>query len=153
MRQELEFALELSMSLLIAIHTASTLFMTGLIWFVQGVHYPLMAQVGPEGFPDYAARHAARTALVVGPAMLAELGTAIALLTMAPASGPLPLYIAGLILLAVIWITTGLVQVPQHDRLQRGFEGQVHRALVNCNWIRTVAWSLRSGVVLWLMIR
>jgi hypothetical protein len=140
------------MSVLIAVHTASTLFMTGLIWFVQVVHYPLMAQVGREAGPGYATQHAARTTLVVGPAMLAELGTAIALLTMAPASGPAPLYIAGLVLLFVIWVTTALVQVPQHERLQRGFEGQVHRALVNCNWIRTVAWSLRSGVVLWLMI-
>ena len=141
------------MSLLIAIHAASTLFMTGLIWFVQAVHYPLLAGVGQDGFEDYVTGHASRTTLVVGPAMLAELGTAIALLTMAPASGPVGPYVAGLALLAVIWVTTALVQVPQHDRLQRGFDARVHRALVSRNWIRTVAWSLRSGLVLWLMTR
>ena len=141
------------MSLLIAIHAASTFYMTGLIWFVQGVHYPLFAGVGEDGFPSYATRHASRTTLVVGPPMLAELGTAIALLSMAPASGPTALYMAGLVLLAVIWITTALVQVPQHDRLQQGFDARIVRALVNRNWIRTVAWSLRSGLVLWLMVR
>jgi hypothetical protein len=29
---------------------ASTLFMTGLSWFVQVVHYPLFAAVGPDAF-------------------------------------------------------------------------------------------------------
>ena len=141
------------MSALITIHAASTLFMTGLIWFVQVVHYPLLAAVGRDGFPAYATKHASRTTLVVGPPMLAELGSAVVLLSLAPASGPLGLYIGGLVLLAVIWVTTAVMQVPQHDRLQQGFDAHVHRALVHGNWIRTVAWSLRSGLVLWLMIR
>lgn len=28
----------------------STLYMTGLIWFVQAVHYPLLGEVGPGSF-------------------------------------------------------------------------------------------------------
>ncbi len=33
-------------------HVAATLFMTGLIRFVQVVHYPLLARVGRGGFAD-----------------------------------------------------------------------------------------------------
>ena len=29
-------------------HVAATLYLVGLIWVVQGVHYPLFARVGPE---------------------------------------------------------------------------------------------------------
>ena len=64
---------------MIGIHAAATLYMTGLIWFVQVVHYPLMARVGGGGFAAYEAAHTNRTAWVVGPAMLAEAGTAVAL--------------------------------------------------------------------------
>ena len=35
--------------LLLLLHAAATLFMTGLIWFVQVVHYPLFARVGEDG--------------------------------------------------------------------------------------------------------
>jgi len=38
---------------LIWIHTASTLVMTGLIWFVQLVHDPLMRLVGEKSFARY----------------------------------------------------------------------------------------------------
>lgn len=54
--------------------------MTGSIWFVQIVHYPLMDAVGPENYNEYHRRHQNRTSYVVGPVMLFELATAIALL-------------------------------------------------------------------------
>ena len=38
-------------------NAAATLFMTGLIWFVQVVHYPLFAFVSGPGAAAYAARH------------------------------------------------------------------------------------------------
>ena len=56
-------------------------------------------------------------------------------------------------LVVVIWLSTALLQVPQHGRLQRGFEARAQQALVNGNWIRTAAWSLRAILVSWLMIR
>ena len=44
---------------------ASTLFMTGLIWFVQVVHYPLFSEVEPGDFLRYHAAHPRRTTRVV----------------------------------------------------------------------------------------
>jgi type IV secretory pathway TrbD component len=37
---------------------ATSWFMTSLIWFVQIVHYPLLAKVGPVQSKDYARRTA-----------------------------------------------------------------------------------------------
>ena len=51
----------------------ATVFMVGLIWFVQIVHYPLYANVGREQFPEYEALHNRLTTWVVGPAMLLEM--------------------------------------------------------------------------------
>jgi hypothetical protein len=41
---------------LLLVNAASTLFMTGVIWFVQIVHYPLFIRVGPGVLVDYARR-------------------------------------------------------------------------------------------------
>ncbi len=51
---------------------ASTLALTGLVWFVQIVHYPLYPSVGAASFPAYQKRHIWLTNLVAGPLMLVE---------------------------------------------------------------------------------
>lgn len=38
------------METLLYLHAGATLFMTGLIWFVQVVHYPLFLRVGEGNF-------------------------------------------------------------------------------------------------------
>lgn len=57
---------------------------------------------------------------------------------------------AGLALVAVIWLSTALLQVPCHELLCVGFDPAVHQRLVWTNWIRTAAWSLRGFLVLWV---
>ena len=54
----------------------------------------------------------------------------------------------GLTLVAVLWISTGLLQVPLHQTLGGGFDAVAHQRLVATNWIRTVAWGLRATLVL-----
>jgi len=129
--------------LLLVVHAAATWFMTGLIWFVQIVHYPLMSGVGPDRFREYERRHTRRTTFVVAPIMLVELASAGVLL----ATGVSPtLALVGAILLAVVWISTFLLQVPTHARLERGLDARTHSKLVAGNWVRCVAWSARSVV-------
>lgn len=53
----------------------ATWLMTGVIWTVQIVHYPLFAGVGPDRFLDYARAHTARIIRLVAPVMLVELAT------------------------------------------------------------------------------
>ena len=57
----------------------STLFMVGLTWFVQVVHYPLFSRVDPDSFPAYHEEHSARTTWVVAAPMLIELASSVAL--------------------------------------------------------------------------
>ncbi len=135
-------------SLVFLANLAATWFMVGLIWFVQIVHYPLMAEVGRDGFAGYEAKHSAWTTWVVMPAMLLELGSAIALLVARPTTMPPWLAWMGVALVAVVWLSTGLLQVPQHNRLLVAFDADAHAWLVASNWLRTIAWSVRGALLL-----
>ena len=136
------------------LHLGATLVMTGVIWFVQIVHYPLMAHVEPSAFSHYEQLHTQRTTWVVTPPMLVELATAISLVALRPPSIPAPLVWVGLLLVVLIWLSTFFVQVPQHTTLQQGFDADAHRVLVSSNWVRTISWTARSGLavafVFWL---
>ena len=122
--------------------------MVGLIWFVQVVHYPLFGSVGREGFADYSQAHSRLTGFVVGPPMLVEAATAVALVLRPPDGVPFSLPLLGLILLAVVWLSTAFFQSPQHGILGRGFVATSHRFLVLSNWVRTVGWTARGLLVL-----
>lgn len=132
---------------------AATLYMTGLIWFVQVVHYPLFDGVGRAGFAAYEQRHSVLTTWVVAPPMLLELAAALMLLWNRPSWLPVSAVSAGLVLLAVIWLSTYIIQVPCHSRLVAGFDEAVHQRLVISNWIRTFAWTARSALLLGLVER
>lgn len=139
------------MNVLLLVHVAATLFLTGLIWFVQAVHYPLFAQVGSQGYAAYQSEHMSRTTRVVALPMVVELLAAVALLWLAPAQVPPILPRAGALLLAVIWLSTALLQVPAHDRLTAGWDAAHGKRLVGSNWVRTVAWSIRSMLALGML--
>ncbi len=132
-------------------HAAATLFMTGLIWFVQVVHYPLFGRVG-SGYEAYQAEHMRRTGLVVGPPMLLEAAAGGWIAWFPPPGVSTGLALGGLGLLFVIWISTWLAQMPNHQRLLQGFDKRAHRKLVLSNWVRTVAWTLRSFLALWMVV-
>lgn len=134
---------------LLPVNAAATFFMTGLIWFVQIVHYPLFAQVGEDGFARYEQLHAARTTWVVAPVMLIEVASAVGLLWVAAVSRWAVW--SGLGLLAIVWISTFLLQVPRHAELASGFLPGAHRRLVATNWIRTIAWTVRASLLLWMV--
>ena len=138
------------MEYLLLTHLAATLFMVGLIWFVQIVHYPLFSRVGEEKFSLYSEAHSRLTGYVVGPPMLLEAGTALLLAFRRPEGVPLYLVLAGLALVAAIWLSTALLQVPRHTTLGSGFDGSAWNGLVRTNWLRTLAWSARGIVVLWM---
>jgi hypothetical protein len=135
---------------LLGLHLLSTLFMSGLIWFVQAVHYPLMRDVPAEAFVRYEQRHQRATTWVVAPAMLVELITAIALMLVLSWSAALVMAGVNLGLLMGIWASTLAVQMPIHRRLAWGHERTLIDQLIRTNWVRTVLWSLRSVLVLWL---
>lgn len=140
----------LSIAILLT-HAAATLFMVGLIWFVQVVHYPLFAQVGREEFEEYEQRHQRLTSWVVAPPMLLELITAVMLVWGDFSYLGVATRWTGLALVVLIWLTTIFVQMPQHMALSKSWDEQVQRRLVAGNWVRTIAWSLRGVLVLWML--
>lgn len=136
--------------LIFILQLASTWFLVGLIWTIQVVHYPLFAGVGEDRFAAYEATHARLITLVVGPMMLVEAATTLLFLTVRPAGVPVWVAWVGLVLLAIIWISTAALQVPAHGRLAEGFDSGVHASLVATNWIRTIAWTARGVLLAWV---
>ena len=136
------------MTALLLVHAGATLAMCGLGWFVQVVHYPLFAHVGTESFAAYEREHTRRTTWLVMPLMLVEAFIVVALLVF-DASVATAL---GAALLAAIWLSTFLVQVPCHRVLERGWSSPVHTRLVRTNWVRTALWTTRSAIVLALIV-
>ncbi len=125
--------------------------MTGLIWFVQVVHYPLLAHAGREGFAALAAEHQRRTGWVVAAPMVVEAVTAAGLVVWTPDGVARWVTVVGLALVAVIWASTWLLQVPRHREMLGGFDAAGHRRLVAGNWVRTAAWTARSALVLGML--
>ncbi len=123
-------------------HTAATLYLVGVIWLVQLLVYPSMAHAGA---------HTSRITPVVAPAMIVELLTAIYLVFAPLETIDYRFFWGGLILALIIWASTFLLQVPLHDQLAKGLNSNVQARLVLTNWLRTIAWTLRGALVLWVL--
>jgi hypothetical protein len=127
--------------------------MVGLIWLIQIVHYPLFLKVGREQFIEYSEDHQRLITYVVLPLMFLELVTAFLLWSWRPIGVSSTSIAAGIALVLVIWGSTFLIQVPQHGKLLAGYDPEVCRKLVNGNWIRTIAWSVRGIIAGWMVWR
>ncbi len=138
--------------LIFLLHSAATLLLTGLIWFVQLVFYPLFKHVGVDEFPSYARRYSRQTAFYVAPLMILELATGISLFFSRPEQFEFAFVLAGFGLVVIIWLTTIFVLGPKHRELMHGFNIDMLRDLQRTNWVRTVCWSLRSAIVMLILL-
>tara|TARA_B100001175_G_C19462168_1_gene617118 strand:- start:242 stop:649 length:408 start_codon:yes stop_codon:yes gene_type:complete len=131
-------------------HLVATVFMVGLIWFVQVVHYPLFDRISGDASIQYAAEHQRRTAWVVGLPMLVE-GITTLWLFFDPINGRLLPLLGGLVLMK-IHLSTIFLQVPLHKKLSQGYEREVVRKLVATNWVRTIGWTIRAAIALAIVV-
>jgi hypothetical protein len=143
-------------AILFAMHLMSTTVMTGIIWFMQIGHYPMLRYVGRDAYTSYEQQHVKRVMVPAVLMLMLELLTGLALLFVPfsqasrfTSSAPFWLTFS---LLIPIWISTWLIQVPAHKSLEKKFDLQVHSWLVNSNWVRTIAWTLRSAILYSLFI-
>lgn len=120
--------------------------MTGVIWFVQHVHYPLLAQVEMGQAVAVAEEHQRRTGHVVALPMAVEGLTTLALLAQQPAGVTWFLPWIGAVLLAVALGCTVFLSVPLHAKMATNPDALVGAKLVATNWPRTFAWSLRAVI-------
>lgn len=140
-----------SMKLVLILNMLVTFYMTGIIWFVQIVHYPLFGKVGEACYRDYHTHHARLTGWVVAVPMLLELGTAGLLAANPPIGISSIQAVIGLVLVILLWVSTAFVQVPRHGILGNGYDADAHRTLVISNWFRTILWTLRSCLVCFML--
>lgn len=131
-------------------HAAASLFLTGLIWFVQLVHYPLLREIKGYNKSAYEFTRLRLTTWVFAPAMLLEAGTGLWLMWKEPELIQIELQWLGVGLLGIIWIAT-FVQSTRHHILAISFNEKVHGRLLRINWLRTGAWSARAVLVLYIL--
>jgi hypothetical protein len=131
-------------SRLLVVHFLATAALAGLIWTIQIVQYPLLAEVGKENFARYHAGHSSRITYIVGPLMGLELLCALWIAIRTPKGISPVLAIASLVILFVVHATTTFASVPAHNILGNGFNTAAHHRLVATNWIRTAGWTLRA---------
>lgn len=135
-------------NVILACQLAVVFVLVGLIWFVQLVHYPLLAEVGVDSFVRYETLHRQLITPLVAPLMFLEASGACLLILTVRQSGSLRFAWAAFLVLVIIWASTFLWQVPLHERLNEGFNAAAHLELVRSNWLRTLAWSARGALLL-----
>ena len=141
------------MTIVVVAHVCATWFMVGLIWMVQKVHYPLFAAVGASSQDTYATEHTRRIARLLALPASVEVVTAVILIWNRPMGTSIWLVLISGALLGAVWLTTLLVQVPIHRRLSLGWSAPVIERLVNTNWLRTAAWSVRGVLALVMLVQ
>jgi hypothetical protein len=126
-----------------------TWLLTGLIWTIQVAHYPMFKFIIEQ--PKAFTFHQQRISIVVIPLMLLELITGLYLLIY---YWPLfkSITMLNTTLLFIIWCHTFLIMVPLHRSLETAADSNTVDRLINQNWIRTLAWTVKSllwGGALW----
>lgn len=128
-------------------------YLTGLIWTIQIVHYPSFAKFSPDSFLDFHAFHTQRISLIVALPMVLELGLTLALWGFALPGFTWQWNALLTALTLIVWVNTFLVAIPLHNQLGQGYDEGLIRQLVNINWWRTIAWTVRFGILLYFTSR
>ena len=120
-----------------------------LIWLVQLIIYPSLHRIPSNEFSAYHIWYVKRISSIVFPLMIAELVMAAWWLN-SESGSPIPA-ISGF-LVFIVWLSTFALQVPIHNRLKNGKDEVLIRRLVLSNWIRTLAWSLKTALITLVVI-
>jgi uncharacterized membrane protein len=130
------------------VNLAATWWMTGLIWLVQVVHYPLFEKVGTAEFTAYHHFHTRMITFVVLPPMLLELVCSAILSWDCPRGASKRLAWLGLGCVLLVWGITWFFSIPEHERLAQNRDYKAYQRLVETNWIRVIAWTIHACILL-----
>ena len=137
---------------LLLVQLVATAMMTGVIWLIQRVQYPIFLGLQTDQFSRWHELHSSRITWVVAPLMILELATSGALVFLNEAYFLLHIFI--FILTLVIWLITFFISVPLHEKLsQNGFDSSVIYSLIRTNWSRTLTYSLKLLLVIFPFLR
>lgn len=127
--------------------------MTGVIWHVQLVNYPLFCDLlkiseEEEGFRAFHDRYTYRISFVVIPLMFSELFLSLYTLYKIPKPSSLFLFFP----VMFCWLSTFFISVPLHQSLNKKPNLKDAEKLVFTNWVRTCFWSMRTVGLLTLIV-
>lgn len=131
------------MTFWLLVHVFTSLFMCGLCWFVQVVHYPLFLKIDPQDFPGYEFKNIILTGIIAVPIMTIELGSGVYLAYHDWNN----LHLFNLILMALTGASTFIFQAPIHLKLSTSHDFPLIKKLIRTNWIRTISWTLRVFIL------
>jgi DMSO reductase anchor subunit len=121
------------------LHIVLTAMMTGVIWVIQLVHYPSFQYVESSVYTKFQKFHMRSITYIVMPLMIGELLTAFLLLAYQTSM----LYFLNLAGVVLIWLSTAVLSVPCHAKLEKAYSFEQAHKLVKTNWPRTILWSAR----------
>lgn len=126
------------------------LILTGLIWTIQLVHYPLFLNVGEATFKTYEAKHQQKITPLVAPLMMAELFCSSVWLLFFYKDA-MAISILQVALVLCIWLSTFFIQVPLHGKLKEGYNHTIIKKLIKTNWLRTAFWTIRAMLLIYIL--
>ena len=128
------------------IHFLSTSLMVGIIWVIQLLHYPAFNFIKESDYVEFQHFHMQRISFIVVPVMILELFSAFMLVYYLRSN----LLILCLIILLFIWLITFVFFTKLHQSLLDGYDKKIVDKLVKINWSRTVLWSLRLIILIYI---
>ena len=136
----------MEIELLSDIHFLSTSLMVGIIWVIQLLHYPTFHFIKQSDYVEFQHFHMQRISFIVVPVMIIELLSGFMLVYYFRSN----LFILCLTILLVIWLITFVFFTKLHQSLLGGYDKIIVNKLVQINWSRTVLWSLRLIILIYI---
>ncbi len=121
-------------------------YLVSLVFMTQFITYPTFLHIDKDKFSEYHRKYVNNISFIVAPVMLIELLT----LSLIAYFSSEFLIIKSLFLLLVIWLTTFFIMIPSHNRISKSFNIKEIKSLINYNWIRTILWSFKLLVIIFL---
>lgn len=130
----------------------ASVFMTGIIWFIQFVQYPLLNHISSFDFSCYFKKYISRISWIIYSVMIFEIFFALWLSFMPLQSKlQIPVLIT-YILLALASLNTFLIQTPLNQKLQIGFDKTLLSKILFYNRIRLFSCALRTMILCWIIL-
>ena len=136
----------MEIEILSKVHFLSTSLMVGIIWVIQLLHYPAFNFIKESDYVEFQHFHMQRISFIVVPVMILELFSAFMLVYYLRSN----LLILCLIILLFIWLITFVFFTKLHQSLLDGYDKKIIDKLVKINWSRTVLWSLRLIILIYI---
>ena len=136
----------MEIKILSEVHFLSTSLMVGIIWVIQLLHYPAFHFIKESDYVEFQHFHMQRISFIVVPVMILELFSAFMLVYYLRSN----LLTICLIILLFIWLITFVFFTKLHQSLLDGYNKTVVDKLVKINWSRTILWSLRLIILIYI---